>query len=80
MREWGLSCTLCDIACYDAIMLTGKEIAERDQAEAREREFERRAKPWLHLTIAVFLLVGAYAFLAAGGWVPAAPWSPLGKA
>lgn len=56
------------------------ELARRDQQEAADREFERKAKPWLLAMLAIWLLLGAYATAAALGWVPAAPWSPLGTA
>lgn len=56
-----------------------ENIAARDQAAAREREFDRRAQRVAAYFLAVSALVGIYATLAAAGVVPAMPWSPLGQ-
>jgi hypothetical protein len=56
-----------------------ENIAARDQADAREREFERRARKAGIALWAFALVLGAYCTLAVLGVVPAAPWSPLGQ-
>lgn len=58
--------------------MTGKEIAEQDQAQAREREFDLAAQRWAIRALIAFSILGAYALMAALGWVPAMPWSPIG--
>jgi hypothetical protein len=68
---------LCHVACTLCCM-TGKQIAEQDQAQAREREFDRAAQRWAVRALILFGFLGAYALLAAMGWVPAMPWSPIG--
>lgn len=55
------------------------ELAAQDQADARERNFERRAVKWCWNLIIGWLVVGAYAFFAAGGYVPAPSWSVIGQ-
>lgn len=60
--------------------MTPRESADLDQAEAKEREFDRaaqRAALWFLVAMAA---VCAYAVLAALGALPAMPWAPLGKA
>ena len=59
--------------------MTGKEIAERDQAEAREREFDRTAQKWAIRVLIAAAILAAYALLVALGYLPAMPWSPIGK-
>ena len=54
-------------------------IAARDQAAAKEREFDRRAQKVAAYFLAVSALVGIYATLAVAGILPAMPWSPLGQ-
>ena len=49
-------------------------------AEAAERRFERRAQVAAIAVLVAFGLLGAYSYLALAGAVPAAPWSPVGKA
>jgi len=58
--------------------MTGKEIAEQDQAQAREREFDLAAQRWAIRALIAFGILGVYALMAALGWVPAMPWSPIG--
>ena len=65
------------VACMLCAM-TGKHIAEQDQAEARERDFDLTAQKWAIRALILFGLLGLYALLAALGWVPAMPWSPIG--
>jgi hypothetical protein len=45
-----------------------------------DEEFERRAQRAALWFIIVVLLAAGYALLALGGVVPAAPWSPVGRA
>ena len=58
--------------------MTGKEIAEQDQAHAREREFDLKAQKWAIRILIGFSFLAAYALLAALGHLPAMPWSPIG--
>lgn len=55
------------------------QIALQDQADAKEREWERRAATVALFLLWVFFSLGVYFALAAKGYVPAAPWSPIGK-
>lgn len=59
--------------------MTVAELAASDQAEAKEREFERRAARYARYILGAFLILAGYGVLASGGWVPAAPWSPIGQ-
>lgn len=57
--------------------MTPADIAARDQADAKEREWERkvaRAGCWV---LAAFFALGAYSWLGLNGIVPAPPWSPV---
>ena len=56
-----------------------ENIAAQDQAAAKEREFDRRARKVAAWGLAFAAILGIYATLAVLGWMPAAPWSPLGK-
>lgn len=58
--------------------MTGKEIAEADQAHAREREFDLKAQKWAIRVLIAAGFLAAYALLAAMGYLPAMPWSPIG--
>ena len=58
--------------------MTGKEIAEADQAHAREREFDLTAQKWAIRILIGFAILTVYAIGAAVGWWPAMPWSPIG--
>lgn len=55
------------------------KIAAGDQAEAKEREFERRVQKVAAWGLIVFAVLGLYSLLAVMGVLPAAPWSPLGQ-
>lgn len=55
------------------------DIASRDQAAAREREFDRRAQRWAARFLLASAVLGLYALLAAMGVLPAMPWSALGQ-
>lgn len=59
--------------------VTPAQVAALDQAEAREREFDRKARSIAVAFIYMMLAVGAYSWLAVNGLVPAAPWSPIGQ-
>lgn len=56
-----------------------ENIAARDQAAAKEREFDRRAQKVAAYFLAFSALLGIYATLAVAGILPAMPWSPLGQ-
>ena len=56
-----------------------RDLARQDQEEAREREFERRAKWWAGAFLVATALLGIWAVLIATGVAPAMPWSPMGQ-
>jgi hypothetical protein len=60
--------------------MTPAALAAQDQADAREREFDRKAQRVAVWFLIVAAIAAAYCLLAVYGVVPAAPWSPLGKA
>lgn len=62
-----------------AIIETPASLAQRDQADAKERDWERRTADFLLLFLFAAFALGVYSFLAARGDVPAAPWSPIGQ-
>lgn len=51
-----------------------------NQQTAQPSDFDRRAQKVAAIFLAVMAVVALYAFLAVAGIVPAAPWSPIGKA
>lgn len=59
--------------------MSARRIAEQDQLDAKEREFDRRAARVARWLLAVAFLVGLYGTLALFGILPALPWSPLGR-
>ncbi len=61
--------------------MTGNMAAQaaQDQAEARERNFERRAHNVCLFILWLGFSLGVYGVLAATGNAPAAPWSPIGQ-
>ena len=65
--------------CVYGCCMTGKQIAEQDQAEARDREFDRKAQKWAIRILIAFSLLAAYAILVVTGWLPPTPWSPMGS-
>lgn len=63
-----------------AFAISAARIAAADQAEARDREFDRRAQRVAGWLLVVAAVLAAYVLLAGYGVVPAAPWSPIGHA
>lgn len=63
----------------ETMSITTAQIAAADQAEAREREFDRKAFRVAAVGMTIFALLAVYSILAALGYLPAAPWSALGK-
>lgn len=54
------------------------QLAADDQAEAREREFDRKAFKVAAVSMSIFAVLAVYSILAALGYLPAMPWSALG--
>ena len=59
--------------------MTPAELARLDQAQAREHNIEAQAHRYVRVLLIVAAIVGLYAVLAVLGFVPAMPWSALGK-
>lgn len=63
----------------DMTGITAAALAAEDQAQARERNFERRAHNIVLLVLWLGFSLGVYSVLAVTGNAPAMPWSPIGQ-
>lgn len=59
--------------------ITPAALAAQDQAQARERNFERHAHNAMLFILWIGFSLGVYSFLAIRGDVPPMPWSPIGQ-
>lgn len=60
-------------------VMTVSELAAQDQAEAREREFDRKAVRYARLALLALLPVILYAVLACLHLLPALPWTAVAR-
>lgn len=54
-------------------------LAAQDQAHAKEREFDRKAQKVAIWGMAFAIILAIYSLLAIMGYLPATPWSAMGK-